>query len=177
MIRKLTLAAMMTAAVALPALAQDMKPDANKTDRGLKGPTESMDSQVPAMKGADSKAAPATGALPSAAAPDKPMSTTAAPAAPDTTIKAGSIVLSQDDEKNWIGKPVYGSDQQKFGDVVSFNRGAGGEVVGMTAGIGGFLGLGETHVTLTSSQFKLQGDRIVATVPSTDAKTLPKAAQ
>ncbi|MEQ1697694.1 MAG: PRC-barrel domain-containing protein [Hyphomicrobiaceae bacterium] len=172
MIRKLTLAAVMTAVVALPVMAQETP----KIDPSTKGPTDVMTKEVPAMKGT----APATGAQPSAAMPDKPMSTTAAPTtvsptASDATIKAGSIVLSQEDEKTWIGKPVYGNDQKKFGDVVSFRRGPGGEVVGMNAGIGGFLGLGETHVVLTSSQFKLQGDRIVADLPSTDAAKLPKA--
>jgi PRC-barrel domain len=185
MIRKLTLAAALTAAIALPVMAQDTKPDANKTDRGQKGPTETMDTQVPPMKSTDTKPAPSTtpSVQPNAAGPDKSMSTTAAPTpakpasptASDTTIKAGSIILSQEDEKNWIGKPVYGNDQKKFGEVLSFRRGPGGEVVGMNAGVGGFLGLGETHVMLTSSQFKLQGDRIVADMPSTDAKSLPKA--
>jgi PRC-barrel domain len=184
MIRKVTLAALMTAAIALPVMAQDVKPDANKVDRGKTGPTESMDTQVPTMKSTDKPAASTTGAQPNAAAPDKPMSTTTAPASPsnppanstaDATIKAGSIILSQQDEKLWIGKPVYSKDEKKIGEVESFRRGPSGEVIGMNAGIGGFLGLGETHVMLTSSQFKLQGDRVIADVASAEAKNLPKA--
>ena len=122
---------------------------------------------------------------PNATMPDKSMSTATPSMKPgdpvsgsaDSTIKAGSIILSQQDEKQWIGKPVYSSDEKKIGEVTSFRRGPGGEVVGLNAGIGGFLGLGETHVMMTTSQFKLQGDRVIANVLSADAKSLPKAAQ
>lgn len=182
MIRKVSLAALMTAAIALPVMAQDVKPDANKVDRGKTGPTESIDTQVPPMKSTDKPAGTTTGAQPNAATPDKSLSTTTVPSTPpanstasDATIKAGSIILSQQDEKVWIGKPVYSKDDKKIGEVESFRRGPSGEVVGLNAGIGGFLGLGETHVMMTSSQFKLQGDRVVADVNSADAKNLPKA--
>ncbi len=177
MIRKLTLAAALTAAVALPVMAQDTKP----IDPSTKGPTDAINSQVPNMKGDAAKPSP------NATVPDKSMSTatpSVKPADPvsgstsssaGATVKAGSIILSQQDEKVWIGKPVYSSDQKKIGEVESFRRGPSGEVVGLNAGIGGFLGLGETHVMMTSSQFKLQGDRVIADVPSADAKNLPKA--
>ncbi len=172
MIRKLSLAAALTAAVALPALAQQTK----TIDPSTKGPTDTMTDQVPNMKGDPTKATPST-------APDKSMNSATPTMKPadqlsgsaDATVKAGSIILSQQDEKLWIGKPVYSNDQKKIGEVESFRRGPSGEVIGMNAGIGGFLGLGETHVMLTSSQFKLQGDRVVADVPSAEAKNLPKA--
>jgi hypothetical protein len=186
MIRKVTLAALMTAAIALPVMAQETP----KIDPSNKGPTDTMSKEVPTMKG--NSAMPAPNASPSAttgatatpgATPDKSMSTATPAMKPgdpvsgsaDATIKSGSIILSQQDEKVWIGKPVYSNDQKKIGEVESFRRGPSGEVIGLNAGIGGFLGLGETHVMLTSSQFKLQGDRVVADVPSAEAKNLPKA--
>lgn len=160
MIRKFTLAAVLTAGLALPAFAQQT----NTIDPTKKGPTDTMNDQVPAMK-MDGTKSP---------------STTAAPAPTGTTAAAPSsmgIVLSDADAKNWIGKPVYSSDNQKLGEVEAFRRGSDGNVVGMNAGIGGFLGLGETHVMLSSSQFKLQGDRVVTSVSSAEAKALPKVAQ
>ena len=82
-------------------------------------------------------------------------------------------MLSEADAKNWIGKPVYSSDNQKIGEVEAFRRGTDGNIVGLNAGVGGFLGLGETHVMMSSSQFKLQGDRVVTSVAASDAKSLP----
>lgn len=175
MIRKLTLAALMTTAIALPAMAQDVP----KQDRGAKGPTQTLDSQVPDMKGDASKPA----ATPSPSTTTSPSNTTSPATSPSptgTTAAAPSsmgIVLSEADAKNWVGKPVYSSDNQKLGEVESFRRGADGNVIGMNAGIGGFLGLGETHVMLSSSQFKLQGDRIMTSVTAAEAKSLPKVAQ
>jgi hypothetical protein len=171
-IRKLALAAALTATVALPVTAQQTP----KIDPSSKGPTDAMTKEVPAMKSDSNTADPSS-------VPDKSLNS-ATPAMKPTAsgsssanagVRAGSTILSQQDEKMWIGKPVYSSDQKKIGEVESFRRGPGGEVVGLNAGIGGFLGLGETHVMLTSSQFKLQGDRVVSDVPSADAKSLPKA--
>ena len=172
MIRKLTLAAILSSAVALPAMAQQTP----AIDPATKGPTDTMTDQVPNMKGDAGTKMPGTApgkAMDSATPSMKPGD--AASGSASATIKAGSLVLSQADEKLWIGKPVYSSDQKNIGEVESFRRGANGEVIGLNAGIGGFLGLGETHVMLTSSQFKLQGDRVVADVLSADAKNLPKA--
>ena len=103
--------------------------------------------------------------------------TTGAATTAGATGTSMGVVLSEADAKNWIGKPVYSSDGKKIGEVEGFRRGSDSNVVGLNAGIGGFLGLGETHVMLSSSQFKLEGDRVTTSVPSAEAKSLPKVVQ
>jgi hypothetical protein len=44
----------------------------------------------------------------------------------------------------------------------------------MHADIGGFWGLGRTRVSLMTSQFKLQGDRVLIDLTAEAAKELPK---
>jgi hypothetical protein len=161
MIRTLSLATVLAAALALPAIAQA---PVTKVDPGT-GPTNAVGDQVPQMKGNDA-AAPV-------AKPDAKASPAAPIAAPMTAPSAG-MVLSETEAKSWIGKPVYSSDGKNLGEVVDFQRDAAGNVIGMHAGIGGYLGLGQTRVSIMSSQFKLQGDRVVLEVTEATAKDLPK---
>ncbi len=74
--------------------------------------------------------------------------------AQDTTVKSPSattvqkdaavLMLTAEQAKTWICKPVHSSDGKKIGDVAAFARGTDNSVTEMPAGIGGFLGLGET---------------------------------
>lgn len=104
--------------------------------------------------------------------------------AQDTTVKspsattdqkdAAGLMLTAEQAKTWLGKPVHSSDGKKIGDVAAFARGADNSVTEMHADIGGFLGLGETRVKLTPAQFKLQDDRAVLDLTAAQAKDLPK---
>ena len=85
-----------------------------------------------------------------------------------------SMKFTAQEEKAWIGKPVYSSDGTKLGEVAAFARGTDNAVSEMHADFGGFLGLGETRVRLMPAQFKLQADRIVLNVTAAQAKDLPK---
>ena len=87
---------------------------------------------------------------------------------------ANSHKLTAEQAKTWIGKAVYGSDLKKVGEVVAFTRGADDSVTEMHAGIGGFLGIGETNVRVLPAQFRLESDRVVLTLTSAEAKGLPK---
>ena len=108
--------------------------------------------------------------------PPAPMTTpsqvqTAPTMAPSST---ANVKLTADEAKTWIGKPVYSSDDKKIGEVVAFARGTDNTVTEMHAGIGGFLGMGETIVRVTPAQIKLQSDRVLLNVTSAQAKDLPK---
>lgn len=92
------------------------------------------------------------------------------------TIVVDSIVLTETQGKNWIDKSVYSSDGKNLGEVVSFQRNADNMVIGLLADIGGFLGMGETRIAVKSSQFKLEGDRVVLGLTAAQAKVLPKIA-
>jgi hypothetical protein len=109
---------------------------------------------------------------------------TAVPASPPAAVPpaAGMPVLSTPtgptlsdaDVKTWIDKDVYSSDGKRLGEVVAFVRNSAGVVTEMHAGMGGFLGLGETKVRLLPAQFKLTEDRVVLALTSEQAKSLPK---
>ena len=87
---------------------------------------------------------------------------------------SSSMMLTADEAKNWVGKPIYSSDDKKIGEVIAFDRGNDNAVKEMQAGIGGFLGMGETHVRVMPEQFKLLGDRVLLNLTSAQAKDLPK---
>ena len=97
---------------------------------------------------------------------------TQAPPAPITA--AAKLSLTEEQMKTWIGKPVYSSDDKKIGEVVAFARDANNTVTEMHAGIGGFLGLGETNVRVMPAQLTLKGDRVILNVTAAQAKDLPK---
>ena len=92
-----------------------------------KSPTSTMSDQVPAMK------------------------TTATAA----TQPGVPFAFTDQEAKAWINKPVYSSDGKKLGEVVDFQRDGDNKVIGMHIDIGGFLGMGQTRVSLTNAQYKL----------------------
>ena len=132
MVRSISLAAVIAAALALPAAAQT---------------------------------APGPNTPPAATTPTAPSVTTA----PKST---GATMTSQE-ALTWVGKPVYSSDGKNLGKVVSLVRGTDNAVSELDADIGGFLGLGATHVKIMPAQFKLQVDRVNLTLTAEQAKNLP----
>ncbi len=187
MIRTLSVATLLAAAVALPAVAEDTK---TKIEPGA-GPTSTMTDTVPQMK-QDAEAIKEAG--PNA---DKPLPSTKAMGEATPSMRPDDAVSGQSDSKSnagatlapaeqgtglalttqegmiWINKPVYSSDGEEIGEVAAFERDADNKVIGMHADIGGFLGLGETRVNLTPAQFKLEGDRVVLALTAEQAKELP----
>jgi hypothetical protein len=93
------------------------------------------------------------------------------PAAQD---QASAVTLTEDQAKEWVDKTVYSSDGKEIGEVYEFKRAADNKVTELHADIGGFLGMGETRIKLTPSEFKLQGDRVVLNITEEQAKALPK---
>ena len=90
---------------------------------------------------------------------------------------AAALMLTSDEAKTWIDKPVYSSDNTKIGEVAAFARGADNTVNEMHADIGGFLGMGETRIRLMPAQFRLQGDRVALNLTAAQAKEMPKIAK
>lgn len=190
MIRTLSLATVIAAGLTLPVLAEDAK---SKIDPSTSGPTSTMTDQTPQMKdgaaGAEGAAQDAGNALPAAkamgeATPSmKPgdavsgqadsKSNAGASSAAATASPGPAIRLTSQEVELWIDKPVYSSDGKKLGEVASFQRSADNTVTEMLADIGGFLGLGETRVSLTPAQFRLQDDRIVLELTADQVKDLP----
>ena len=161
MIRTLTLTAVIVTAMALPALADDKKI--------IVDPPGPAPSTIIVEKVPDAKADAAS--KPSETKAGSPTSAVASPVPPNA-----SLLLSEQEAKTWIDKPVYSSDGKNIGEVVDFQRDAEKKVIGMHADIGGFFGFGQTRVNLKSTQFKLQTDRIILDLTAAQAKELPKAA-
>jgi len=85
--------------------------------------------------------------------------------------------LTADEAKAWVGKTVYSSDNKNLGEVASIERDSSGKVLELHADIGGFLGIGETRRRVLPTQFKLVNDRVVLSVGSAEAKSLPHIAK
>jgi PRC-barrel domain len=106
-----------------------------------------------------------------------PQSTPPAPPTAAATPSPTALMLTADQVKLWIDKPVYSSDGKKLGEVAAFARGTDNTVNEMHADIGGFLGMGETRIRVMPAQFKLQGDRVVLNLTADQAKVLPTVAK
>jgi PRC-barrel domain len=124
-----------------------------------------MGDQPPAKQSAPSESTDAPGHDAQSGKPE-----TAEMPKPDTQ----KITLTEDQAKNWIDKPVFSSDDQELGEVAAFKRSVDNTVLEMHADIGGLLGIGETRVSVTPAQFKLQNDRVVLTLTKEQANALPK---
>jgi hypothetical protein len=180
--RTLSMATVLAAAIALPAMAEDTK---TKIEPGS-GPTSTMTDAVPQMK-RDAEAIKDAGpnsakplpsskamgeAVPSMRPGDAVSGQSDTKAGPGAAPAAG-ISLTEQEALTWIKKPVYSSEGKDIGKVAAFQRDADNKVIGMHADVGGFLGLGETRINLTPAQFKLQGDRVVLSLTAVEAKDLP----
>jgi hypothetical protein len=172
MFRILTATALLAATLASPTLAQETK----KIDPSNAGPTKSMGDQVPVMKGDGTSATPNTTTVPGKAmdqaTPTMKPGDTAAKSTDSTAM--GTVTLTDQEAKNWVGKPVYGNDQKKIGEVLSFVRGPDNKVTELHAGIGGLMGFGETNVIATPAQFTIASDRVNLNLTAEQAKELPK---
>jgi hypothetical protein len=98
-------------------------------------------------------------------------------AASRTTVTNEGLVLTEPQAKAWIKKAVFSSDGKNVGEVTAIQRDASGKVAELQAGIGGFLGIGETQVRVMPSQFKLDNDRVVLSLTAEQVKALPNIAK
>jgi len=132
-------------------------------------PTDRVGDAVPTMKDTDSEKSADTG------------TSTDMPKSADTSAQpAGSATFTVTEEaaKEWIGRPVYSSDNKRLGDIAALQRGPDDKVSELRADIGGFLGFGETRVRFTADQIKeVKDDSLVLTLTEAEAKSLPPIEQ
>ena len=154
----LALTSVIVTGFALPALADDKK---IIVDPSGPAPATTVVEKAPETKpeAASKKPDDKTGAAAAGAASPEP--------------KNADILLSDQEAKTWIDKPVYSSDGKNIGEVVDFQRDADKKVIGFHAKIGGWFGFGQTRVNIKAAQFKLQSDRIVLDLTAAQAKALP----
>ena len=124
----------------------------------------------------------ATAAIAQTTSPTSPSASTPAekmapPPASTTTVTKDGVVLTEAQANAWVKKAVYSSDGKNVGEVTALKRDASGKVAELQAGIGGFIGIGETQVRVMPAQFKLENDRVVLSLTAEQVKTLPKIPQ
>ncbi len=97
--------------------------------------------------------------------------------AASSTLLTAQTMLTEQEAKGWVGKPVYSSDGKNLGEVAAIRRAADNKITELRADIGGFLGIGEHEIAIPAAQFALQSDRVVLDLTAAAAKELPKAAK
>jgi hypothetical protein len=129
-------------------------------------PTNRVGEAVPPMKATDSEKSEGSTTTQQSA------DTTAQPAA--QLAPGSTFIVTEDAAKEWIGRPVYSSDDKRLGEIAALQRGPDDKVSELSADIGGFLGFGETRVRVTADQIKeVKDDSLVLTLTEAEAKALP----
>lgn len=183
--RRVILSLILACAASGFALAQD-QPAAQPDPAAPQPPESSMEKATPSMQapeGAEQAAptgqvgetAPPTEATDSEKSADTGTSTDM-PKSADTTQPAGDTTFTVTEEaaKEWIGRPLYSSDNKRLGEIAALQLGPDGKVSELRADIGGFLGFGETRVRITADQIKeVKDDSLVVTLTESEAKSLP----
>jgi hypothetical protein len=70
----------------------------------------------------------------------------------------GMVDLTTYAEADLIGKRVYGPNDEDVGEISAVSLDADGKVAGAVVDVGGFLGMGEKEVVLTSAMLSLVAD-------------------
>jgi len=134
----------------------DMKAPADST---MHGPTNRVDQVVPPMKRTDPQS--------SAEAP----STTMAPVA------GGAVTLTEEEAQDWVGKPIYSSDGKNLGEVAEIKRDSTNKVSELQADLGGFLGFGETRVSIPTTQFTFDQEKVILSLKESEINSLTRVVQ
>lgn len=90
------------------------------------------------------------------AAADATMTTDATTAPATAPMATGDMVdLTTYAEADLVGKRVYGPNDEDVGEISAVSLDADGKVIGAVVDVGGFLGMGEKEVVLTSAMLSL----------------------
>ena len=63
-----------------------------------------------------------------------------------------TFIVKADEAKNWIGRPVYSSDNKKIGEITEITHDPDNKVTELFVDTGSFLGIGATRYRVTSEQ-------------------------
>ncbi len=63
-----------------------------------------------------------------------------------------TFMVRADEANNWIGRPVYSSDNKKIGEITEITRDPDNKVTELYIDTGSFLGIGATRYRITSEQ-------------------------
>jgi hypothetical protein len=112
----------------------------------------------------------------------RPSVTETAATQPTTKVEVSQIpgrapfVIRADEVKNWMGRPVYSSDNKKVGEIIEIKRGPDDNVTDAYIDTGTFLGIGGTRYRVTSDQIQeVRPDGLVLTLKESEVKSVPQA--
>jgi hypothetical protein len=87
-----------------------------------------------------------------------------------------TFIVTADDAKNWMGRPVYSSDNKKIGEIIEIKRDPDNKVTEAYIDTGTFLGIGGTRYRVTSDQIQeVKPDGLVLTLRESEVKSVPQA--
>jgi hypothetical protein len=87
----------------------------------------------------------------------------------------GPFTVTADEATTWIGRPVYGRDNKKIGEVVEIQRGPDDKLAMVYVDTGTFLGMGETRYRVDAHQVKeMRPDGMVLIIDEQQVKALPQ---
>lgn len=91
--------------------------------------------------------------------------------------KTARFSVTEEEADAWLGRPVYSTDGEELGEIVSLQRNPDGSVQQLKADIGGFLGFGETRILISADQIQeVKDDSLVLTFTQAEAQELPASA-
>ena len=89
-----------------------------------------------------------------------------------------TFIVRADEAKNWMGRPVYSSDNKKVGEITEITRDPDNKVTEVYIDTGSFLGIGATRYRVTSEQIQeVKPDGLVLTLKETEVKAAPQAGE
>jgi uncharacterized protein DUF937/PRC-barrel domain protein len=89
-----------------------------------------------------------------------------------------TFIVREDEAKNWIGRPVYSSDNKKIGEIIEIKRDSDNKVTELYVDTGSFLGIGATRYRVTSEQIQeVKPDGLVLTLKESEVKAVPQAGE
>ena len=89
-----------------------------------------------------------------------------------------TFIVREDEVKNWIGRPVYSSDNKKIGEIIEIKRDPDNKVTELYVDTGSFLGIGATRYRVTSEQIQeVKPDGLVLTLKESEVKSVPQAGE
>ena len=83
-------------------------------------------------------------------------------------------MLTEAEARALIDATVVSSDNKNVGEVSAIQRNSEGKVTEMHADVGGFLGIGQSRIRLSPSQFTISNNRVMLTLTAEQVDRLPK---
>lgn len=84
------------------------------------------------------------------------------------------LMVSEAEAVQWIGRPVYNSDNVKVGEIVELNRGPDNRVVDIIFDSGTAMGMGAVRYRALANQFRsVKPDSVTLSVKEAEVATVP----